>query len=231
MSTNIKLNPFYLSGIWTTDGLDYVIANDPANSNIEDYATVINEYMISIMYNAAYVSVADQTNIARAIAGVVNYLSEDSWCKDCCDNTFKSYKQLKEKIESLGTFSPLQLQYINQIIGMPCNYSITPIGEFKSMLSQLETTVLVDNQLQEYEKQPILLLISISKHTLDYWINQAGSGSWNTYMTPPPATDYIRPFWLMSILGGIVGCTMFKIGSPEYDLSLSLGGVCGAITG
>lgn len=74
---------------------------------------------------------------------------------------------------------------------MPCNYSITPIGEFKSMLSQLETTLLVDNQLQEYEKLPILLLISISKHTLDYWINQAGSGSWNTYMTPPPQQQII----------------------------------------
>jgi hypothetical protein len=233
MSTNIKTNPFYLTNEFAIDGWDYIITNNPGGTDVKKFIDVIIEYMNSILYNASMISKIDNMKVAEISVGVINTLTTDSWCKDCCDNTFNSYKNLKEKIELLGIYTPAQLTYINQIIAMPCNYNISNLNDFESILSQLETSILIDQQLSPMDKAPVLMVLQLSLAARYYWYNQAiTSGLWVTpFMTPPPAIDYVRPLWLMSILGSIVSSRMVQTSLiTDYNSSLAIQGVIGALT-
>jgi len=234
MSTNIKLNPFQLAGKWNTNGLDAVIAGLPGTPTIQDISDETVDYILTVAYNASQVAESDRVAIANMVAAVINYLTEDSWCKDCCNNTFDSYKIVKTKIEELGGFTPKALSYIMQILGMPCNYSIVNPADFKVVLTQLRTSIIVDNSMAEIEKSIPLAVLAVSESSLNYWITQAGAGSWNGYMVTygagSGAAAAIRPFWLANILGALVSTRVAPVTLPgTSDALLTLQTTTGAI--
>lgn len=230
MSSNIKLNAFNLAGNWNNLGLTAVRAGVPVSPSMQDIADEIVSYAMTVLYNAAMVSEADKIRSMEVVASTVNYLTADSWCVDCCDNTFSSYKVLKSKISTMG-YSPTQLTYINQIIGMPCNVAIIAASDFKVILKQLETSVLIDTTLPEWEKGPVLTILAIASYSLDYWIDQADHGPWFDEMIPAPETAWIRPFWLSNILGAIVGTRIGITMAESQTEDLVILGMIGGITG
>ena len=234
MSTNIKLNPFQLAGKWNTNGLDTVIAGLPGTPTIQDISDETVDYILTVAYNASQVAESDRVAIANMVAAVINYLTEDSWCKDCCNNTFDSYKIVKTKIEELGGFTPKALSYIMQIIGMPCNYAILNPSDFIVIQKQLKTAILVDNTMAEMEKAIPLAVLAVSESALNYWIAQASSGAWNGYMITYGAGSgsvaAIRPFWLANILGALVSTRVAPVTLPgTSDALLTLQTTTGAI--
>ncbi len=207
MSQNIKLNPFDLVGTWNNNGLDFVGGAIPPVSptifEIAEQTAIFSSEQI--LFNPAQFAPIDLISSIGIAAHTINYATADSWCMDCCDNTFTSYEKIKSKINELGGFSSTQLMYINQIIGLPCNYKID-ISDLNVILEQIETSVLVDTNINRYDLPSILLILAISKSSLAYWEAAAANASnpWYGYMIPPPQTDHIRPFWLANILGALI---------------------------
>jgi hypothetical protein len=223
MSINIKLNPYFLSGKWNTEILDMLIsaygATPPSTNQIANsIATYVN---YTYLYNASETCYLKRIPNYDIAAFSINELTNDSWCKDCCDNTFRAYEEMKNRINDMGIFSPEQLNYINQMLAMPCNYNITNTDHFEPMLNQLETTILIDKDLSQNDKNPVLLFLSISLYNYRYWKIQTdnpGSSSWNPLFTPLAASEYLRPFWLAGLLGAIV-CVEREINKAITTLS------------
>jgi hypothetical protein len=109
MSQNIKTNPFYFASKWNEDCLDSVIATIPITPNTVDVGLAISDFVSSKMYNIGNIAEVDKIQIYDIYCTTINYLTADSWCKDCCDNTFDSFKLIMTKIEGMG-FNPLQLE-------------------------------------------------------------------------------------------------------------------------
>jgi len=194
MSTNIKLNPFNLVGKWNNEGLTWLgteLGGTPPT--IQILAEKISEWVTGeVLYNATQLAPIDEVFTIGVVAKTSNVLSADSWCKDCCDNTFNSYEKLKKRVNEVSGFSQTQLTYINQIIGMPCNYNID-VHDFGKAIEQLETSVLTDTNISELEVLPVLMLLAVSRYSLEYWITECESGTspWDAFFTPGPADDYI----------------------------------------
>jgi hypothetical protein len=237
MSTNIKLNPFNLVGTWNDEGLTAVateLAGTP--STIQELAEIIATWVTEeVLYSSTQVAPIDKVYTIGMVAFTTNTLSTDSWCKDCCDNTFTSFDKMKKRINEMGGFSPAQLSYINQIIGMPCNYNLE-IEDFGKTIEQLETAVLTDTNMSQQESASVLLIIAVSKYALNYWITETANPSsvWVNFFTPLAPEEYIRPFWLSGVLGTIV-VMMSRMGDPSMheslNTNLSTSGLVGAISG
>jgi hypothetical protein len=231
---NTFLNPFYLLEKWQSDGLDYIIANKPTapNDKTSDYANVITEFLKDLMYSNTLFATNDKLTISGIITGVLNFISSNSWCKDCCNNTFQSPEELIEKISTLAGFTPISRVYSDQILKMPCTPTTLNLEDYIPVLSQLESTILTDTKLSQIEQLQILSTIAISKSALNYWLLQdASGGPWKTYMTPIPVTNQIRSFWLMNILGSII-CSKITKGnlSGDYNPILGSTNLAGSLT-
>lgn len=237
MSTNIKLNPFNLVGTWNDEGLTWLGTElDGSPCTIQELAELIAQWVTNeVLFNPAQVAPIDQIYTIGIVAHTTNALSTDSWCKDCCDNTFSSFEKMKRKINEMGGFSQTQLTYINQIIGMPCNYNLD-VSDFGPAIEQLETAILTDTNLSELESAPILLILTVSKYSLQYWITEAANPSsvWIDFFAPLTPEEYVRPFWLAGILGSIVAI-MRSANDPSYfsnlNTTLATTGLVGAISG
>ena len=91
----------------------------------------------------------------------------------------------------------------------------------------------MDNELSNSEKNPLLVLAAIAYKSLEYWDNQAslGPGTWNIYMIPGAASDWIRPFWLYNMLGVIISMGIeIKEGASSAS-SMVYAGITGGISG
>lgn len=235
MSNNIKVNPFYpLEGL-AVSGLNDIIGNIPVPSpgvpKVEELAELITQYCTTVFFNAANVATIDQAQIYGLVTEILNNLSSDSWCADCCDNTFNSYKQMQAKIEVMGIFTEMEMPYVNQIIGMPCNPQIIiDVDEIERLLNSIQTSLLVENSLSPMSKVNILMLISVSKSMSRYWINNVG-GAWVNYTNPTPA-DLIRPLWLASLLGSIVSLNyLVSSGTSSIYTVQTIQGLVGTLAG
>jgi hypothetical protein len=224
MVSNIKLNPYFLPAAWVESILDEVVAEfgAPASANpagiFERTLYLCNYFQTSYLGSQAEMHLFPLEEIASI---AVNHLTQDSWCKDCCNQTFNSYDLMKTKIADMGIFNSYQLNYINQLIGMPCNIGITNIDSYLSILSQLETSLIVDKDLTDNDKKPILLFVALSIALFKYWKIQTdspGSSNWGPVMTPLDPEDYLRSFWLAGLLGAIV-CVEHEIIKSIRDLS------------
>lgn len=233
MSTNIKVNPFAVAGTWNNAGLDSVIAALPGTPSPEDLVDKVAAYLSTKMYNASIYADIDIVSIQESVANLMNFISVNSWCNDCCDNTFESFSRLKVGIEQQGFYTLNQLVYINQFLAIPCNTKITAVSNLYPILSQLETNILLDIELSKEEKIPLLVLSAISYKGLEYWEAQSigGPATWNPYMIPIPATNWIRPFWLYNMLGAIISMGMENIREGNFQENITLNGVLGGITG
>jgi hypothetical protein len=233
MSQNIKLNPFNMAGLWNNEGLDAVITAF-SGGTIVDLADKIATYSAgTVLFNASQFAKIDLAYVQTIIANTVNMLSADSWCEDCCNNTMTSFEKMKATINKMGVFSDSQLIYINQIIGMPCNYNVS---DFEQIVSQLETSVIVDHNLSGSDKAPVLLLIAIAKYSYSYWQDVVSSSTgWDPYLTPAAPLTYLRPLWLSNILGALVaisGSIRENISNPQpAGVNLTTLGMIGGITG
>lgn len=233
MSTNIKVNPFSIAGNWNNAGLDSVIATLPGSPTPEDVIDKVSAYLSTKMYNAAIYADIDSVSIQESVANLMNFISVNSWCNDCCDNTFESFSKLKSGIEIQGYYSLNQLAYINQFLAIPCNTKITIIANLYPILSQLETNIILDIEMTREEKIPLLILASIAFKSLEYWEAQsiAGPTSWNPYMIPPPAIDWIRPIWLYNMMGAIISMGLEIKEKGSNGTNMVLAGVSGGMTG
>lgn len=185
------------------------------------------------MYNASIYADIDLVSIQESVANLMNFISVNSWCNDCCDNTFESFSKLKAGIEQQGFYTLNQLAYINQYLAIPCNTKITLVSNLYPILSQLETNILLDIELSKEEKIPLLVLAAIAYKSLEYWEAQSigGPATWNPYMIPPPAISWIRPFWLYNMLGAIISMGMeIKEGTVIGSIIL-VNGVSGGMAG
>jgi hypothetical protein len=233
MSTNIKVNPFTVAGTWNNAGLDSVIAALPGTPTPEDVVNKVAAYLSTKMYNASIYADIDIVSIQESVANLMNFISVNSWCNDCCDNTFESFSRLKVGIEQQGFYTLNQLAYINQFLAIPCNTKITAVSNLYPILSQLETNILLEVELSKEEKIPLLVLSAIAYKSLEYWEAQSigGPATWNPYMIPIPATNWIRPFWLYNMLGTIISMGMdIKDGGNSGSI-LTISGVSGGMTG
>lgn len=235
MSNNIKVNPFYpLEGL-AVSGLNDIIGNIPVPSpgvpKVEVLAELITQYCTTVFFNAANVATIDQAQIYGLVTEILNNLSSDSWCADCCDNTFNSYKQMQAKIEAMGIFTEMEMTYINQIIGMPCNPQVLiDADEIERSLNTIQTSLLVENNISSMNKVSVLMLISASKSMSRYWINNVG-GAWITYTNPTPV-DLIRPLWLASLLGSIVSLNYLVPTGPSSIFTVqTVQGLVGMLAG
>lgn len=233
MSTNIKVNPFAIAGTWNNDGLDSVIAALPGTPTPEDVVEKVSAYLSTKMYNASIYADIDVVSIQESVAVLMNFISVNSWCNDCCENTFESFSKLKAGIESQGFYSMNQLAFINQFLAIPCNTKITVVSNLYPILSQLETNILLDIELTKEEKKPLLVLASIAYKSLEYWEAQASGGpaTWNPYMVPIPASDWIRPIWLYNMLGAIIAISQNGISNGDGSENMLLNGILGGISG
>lgn len=233
MSTNIKVNPFAVAGTWNNAGLDSVILALPGSPSPEDVVDKIANHISTKMYNASIYADIDIVSIQESIANLMNFISVNSWCNDCCDNTFESFSRLKLGIEQQGYYTANQLAYINQFLAIPCNTKITAVSNLYPILSQLETNILLDIELSKEEKIPLLVLASISTKSLEYWEAQSigGPATWNPYMIPPPAVNWIRPIWLYNMLGAIISMGMEIMEGGSVGGNLVISGVSGGMAG
>lgn len=232
MSTNIKVNPFQVAGVWNNAGLNSVIAALPGSPTPEDIIDKVSAYLSTKMYNAAIYADIDIVSIQESVANLMNFISVNSWCNDCCDNTFESFSRLKLGIENMGYYNLNQLAYINQFLAIPCNTKITVVANLYPILSQLETNILLDMELTKEEKTPLLVLAAIAYKGLEYWEAQSTGGptTWNPYMVPPPTADWIRPFWLYNMLGAIISMGMELRDGGSNGSNMVLAGVSGGMT-
>lgn len=206
MSSNIKINSFYPCAEWNSQGLNSIIAAIGAGPvTIEEISDAVYSYVQTVIYTAAYVNPIDAMPIISLISNNVNYLTNNTWCDECCNDTFVSYDKVSNAINGLNYFSQGQLGYINQILGMPCNPKITNVLDLIPALDSLETSLIVDRNLTESEKLPVLLLLSIGRSSLDYWATEVGNpgSAWLPYFTPLAPALYLRPFWLANMIGVI----------------------------
>jgi hypothetical protein len=233
MSTNIKVNPFAIAGTWNNAGLNSVIAALPGSPTPEDVIDKVSAYLSTKMYNAAIYADIDSVSIQESVANLMNFISVNSWCNDCCDNTFESFTRLKLGIENMGFYTLNQLSYINQFLAIPCNTKITVVANLYPILSQLETNIILDVELSKEEKIPLLVLAAIAYKSLEYWEAQSTGGptTWNPYMVPIPAADWIRPFWLYNMLGAIISMGMEIKESGTMGSNMVLSGVSGGMSG
>jgi hypothetical protein len=209
MSTNIKLNPYFLAGKWNVGTLEMLISHfgtspPTVNAIATQMAPWINYTYLLPSTETSYLKRAPIFDI---VANTINDLTQNSWCKDCCNNTFSSYETVKAKIQEMDVFSPEQLNYINQMIAMPCNYNIVNIEHFEGILNQLETNILIDQELSQNDKNPLLLFLSISIANFKYWKIQTDNpvmSPWGPLFTPLAPGDYFRSFWLAGLLGTII---------------------------
>lgn len=209
MATNIKLNPYFLAGKWNNEILDMLISNfgttpPTVNAIATQMATWIN---YTYLFPGSETSYLKRIPTYEIVANTINNVTQNSWCKDCCNNTFKSYETVKKKIQEMDVFSPEQLNYINQMLGMPCNYNIVDSSHFEGILNQLETNILIDKDLSQNDKNPLLLFLSISIANFKYWKTQTdnpGISPWGPLFTPLTPGDYLRSFWLAGLLGAII---------------------------
>jgi hypothetical protein len=231
MSSNIKFNPFDLVGTWNDAGLDYVIANAPSSPTILQLAEVIADFAVTKFYNASLSADLDKMLPIGLIADTINFMSANSWCADCCDNTFKSFDKIKAMINSVSGYEPIQTTYINQLLSMPCNPAIN-VTDFSSAISQLETSVIIDNVMSIPQKNQLLEVIAISKYSLKYWIARtSGVTPWAPYLTPLPPADYIRPFWLAGLIGSIITTGGAINETPLNYTNMSVYSLTGSLAG
>jgi len=235
MSNNIKLNPTFPQEKFITDGFNAIIAAIPTPSpgvpNVEDLAGLVTDYCSTIAFNASVITELDQVSIYGLVADVINSMTADSWCADCCDNTFDSYKHMTTEIQMLGIYTDNQLQYVNQILGMVCNPNVNvTISEITQLLNTLQTSVLVDNNMSAIEKVAVLNLISISKAASKYWISNI-SGSWVAYAGAIPV-DQIRSFWISTLLGSILSLNYVSNNNINSIYAIQvIQGLVGALSG
>lgn len=208
MSVNIKLNPYFIIEKWNEMVLDDTISQYPSSApDISTFSAYISSFIEDdIISGTDLKAPIKHGHLMKYVSYAINTISSDSWCKDCCDQTFQSYDHIKQKIWDMHIFTNEQLMYINQIIGMPCNPSITNVDDFIPILSQLETAVILDKSMTRNDKNPILLLIEVSKYSRSYWTAQVTniSSPWNVYFTPLTPAEYLRPLWLSGIFGAIL---------------------------
>lgn len=235
MSNNIKLNPTFPQEKFVTDGFDDIIAGIPTPSpgvpNVEELAGLITDYCSTVGFNASVITELDKVSIFGLVADVINAMTADSWCTDCCDNTFDSYKQVSSEIQMLGIYTDNQLQYVNQILGMVCNPNVNvTISEIKQLLNTLQTSVLIDNNMSSIEKVAVLNLISISKAASEYWITNI-SGSWVAYAGGTPVAQ-IRSFWMSTLIGSIMALNFISGNNINSIYAIQvIQGLVGALSG
>jgi hypothetical protein len=231
MSFNIKVNPFAQIGVWNGQGLDAVISVLPTPPTIEEVIKANSDYVSSKMFNAAIYADIDGISIQENMSSVINFMTSNSWCQDCCDTTFDSFKKLKAGINTMTGFSTAQQSYINQFLGVPCNPQITVLGHISPILQQLQTSIIIDMSLSDQEKYPLMVLSAIAIEAIDYWENQStlGPATWNQYMIPAPAIDWIRPFWLYNMLGTVIGMHFGMADGGGTGTNLSITGLSGGM--
>lgn len=238
MSQNVKLNPYNLTAkygnFFALNSLISRYGGGPP-SDVNDLGVNIADVLKLMLFNSSQFVKTDEFRMFNMTASTINDITSNSWCKDCCANTFESYNELKERINEMGIFTERQLLYMQQLIGMPCNYAISNINDFLAIISQLEVNILIEKSVSLNDKNPLLLFSAISKYSLDYWItNTGGSSPWLTYLTPGSPIDYIRPLWLASILGSIM--VVENEISKDLDITLNVGtdiilpGIIGSMT-
>jgi hypothetical protein len=232
MSFNIKVNPFAQVGEWNSQDLDAMISVLPGLPTIQDVLKAASDYVSSKMYNAAIYAAVDSISIQENMASVINYMTSNSWCQDCCDTTFDSLKKLKGGIDAMGGYTTAQKSYINQYLSVPCNPQLG-LSDLVPILRQLQTSILIDMSISETEKSPLLVLSAISQQAIGYWDAQSvgGPATWNPYMTPLSPSDWVRPFWLYNMLGAIIGMHFGMQNGGSTGTNLSITGLSGGMVG
>ena len=231
ISFNIKVNPFSQIGVWNGQGLDAVISVLPVTPSIEEVVKANSDYVASKMYNAAMFADIDGISIQENMSAVINFMTSNSWCQDCCDTTFDSFKKLKAGINTMSDFSTAQQSYINQFLSIPCNPQISLLSHISPILMQLQTSIIIDTSLADHEKNPLMVLSAIAIESILYWENQStlGPATWNQYMVPAPASDWIRPFWLYNMLGSVIGMHFGMMEGGNTGTNLGITGLSGGM--